>query len=75
MIPLCDLRTELIYTQTGTATPPGGQQAGMPHSSVRITHKPTGLMAQSGFARSQHKNKNIALAMLEYGLAELGWNL
>lgn len=37
---------------------------------VRILHLPTGIAASSTAARSQHKNRDIALAMLEAGLAE-----
>ena len=60
---------ELIYDQTGTTQRPGGQNAGSPPTSVRITHKPTGLMAQCG-GRSQHKAMKVAMSMLEYGLLE-----
>jgi protein subunit release factor A len=66
-----DYRIDLIYDQTGTTQRPGGQHAGSPATSVRITHIPTGLMAQCG-ARSQHKARTVAMAMLEYGLLELG---
>lgn len=51
----------------------GGQTVGMPTTLVKITHIPTGLVAQSDVMRSQMKNKNVCLAMIEYGLAELGW--
>lgn len=66
-----DYLRELIYDQTGTTKSPGGQHAGTPATSVRITHIPTGLMAQCG-ARSQHRAWKVAMAMLEYGLLELG---
>jgi protein subunit release factor A len=67
-----DCVIELIYNDTGTTKMPGGQQAGTPLSSVRITHIPTGLMAQCGYERSQHKNRQTALSMLEYGLVNIG---
>lgn len=51
----------------------GGQTVGMPSALVKVTHIPTGLIAQSDCERSQMRNKNVCLAMLEYGLAELGW--
>ncbi len=51
---------------------PGGQSVGMPSLGVQVKHLPTGLIAYCDCARSQQKNKNIAIAMLEYGLAELG---
>jgi protein subunit release factor A len=68
-----DLKVELIYYQTGTTERPGGQQAGVPSSMVRVTHIPTGIMAQCGEATSQHRNKLIATSMVEYALVELGY--
>lgn len=69
-----DCTVEIIYRGTGTTQHPGGQHVGSPASDIRITHKPTNLMAQVG-ERSQHKNKAIAFDMLEYGLLSLGWKL
>ena len=66
-----DYLRELIYDETGTTKSPGGQHVGMRATSIRITHIPTGLMAQCG-GRSQHKASRVAMAMLEYGLLELG---
>jgi len=63
-----DCKVEVIYEQTGTSQYPGGQQAGIPESSIRVTHEPTGIMAQYGEERSQHKNKQIAMEMIEWGL-------
>ncbi len=65
-----DYRIDLIYDQTGTTQRPGGQHAGSPATSVRVTHIPTGLMAQCG-GRSPHKARRVAMAMLEYGLLEM----
>ena len=62
------LKVEIIYLSTGTTQSPGGQQAGTPASAVRITHLPTLTMAQVGTERSQHKNKLLAMEMLEYAL-------
>lgn len=68
-----DFKLEIIYLDTGTATPPGGQQAGIPATSVRITHIPSGLMAQCGTGRrAQHKNREIAMEMIEWGLLAAG---
>ena len=67
-----DFKIEIIYTATGTTERPGGQYAGMPPTEVRVTHIPTGLMAQCGEHRSRHRNKTIAMSMIEWGLAELG---
>lgn len=65
-------KIEVIYRGTGTTQSPGGQHAGSPPSDVRVTHLHTGIMAQCGEARSQHKNKQIAMEMVEWALASLG---
>ena len=67
---MSDYLRELIYDKTGTTKSPGGQHAGSPATSIRITHVPTGLMAQCS-ARSTHRATKVAMAMLEYGLLEL----
>lgn len=68
------MKPEHLKIEAGWHTPnPGGQQVGMPGTIVKATHIPTGLVAQCDCERSQMRNKNICLAMLEYGLAELGW--
>jgi protein subunit release factor B len=43
---------------------PGGQHAGTVPTTIRITHLPSGAMAQYGACRSQHLNKAIASEML-----------
>ncbi len=53
--------------------PPGGQQVGITPTDVMVTHTPTGIFAVCGHERSQHKNRTIAMRMVEYGLAEMGW--
>lgn len=68
MIPDEHLHVELIYRGTGTSTPPGGQHAGSPASDIRVTHLPSGIFAQCGVSRSQHKNKMIAVEMIEAAL-------
>ena len=64
------LKVEIIYLATGTTSRPGGMQAGDPPSAIRVTHIPTGTMAQCGLERSQHKNKKMAMEMLEYVLGK-----
>ncbi len=68
-LPEGELKVELIYLQTGTTQSPGGQHAGSPETAVRVTHLPTGNMAQCGHHRSQHKNRKTAMEMLEWSLA------
>lgn len=59
-----DLKLEVIYLATGTTKSPGGQQAGTPASAIRVTHVPTGIMAQVGTGRSQHRDREIAVDMI-----------
>ena len=66
-------RIELIYRQTGTTQSPGGQHAGSPAADVRVTHLPTGIMAQCGESRSQHQNRKVAMEMVEWALASFGF--
>lgn len=46
------------------ATGPGGQHRNKTASAVRATHLPTGIVARSESERSQHINKEYALAAL-----------
>lgn len=52
----------------------GGQQVGVHPSHIKVLHKPTGIYAVCMAERSQHKNRTVAMAMVQYGLAELKWN-
>jgi peptide chain release factor 2 len=52
---------------------PGGQHVGSIPTTVSMEHVPTGLKASCGCERSQMKNRQVCLAMIEYGLAEIGW--
>lgn len=51
----------------------GGQHVGVPHSHIKVLHVPTGIYAVCATERSQLKNRNVAMAMVQYGLAELGY--
>lgn len=64
------LRLSDVVFEAMRASGPGGQHVNKTESAVRVTHKPTGLVATAREERSQAMNRKLALARLAAMLAE-----
>jgi peptide chain release factor 2 len=59
-----DIKPDDVRIDTFSAGGPGGQHQNKTQSGVRLTHLPTGTVAESRTERSQHKNKDMCWKML-----------
>jgi peptide chain release factor 1 len=65
-----DIKPDDVRIDTFCSGGPGGQHQNKTQSGVRLTHLPTGTVAESRSERSQHKNKEICWRMLRTRIYE-----
>ena len=66
-----EIRDEDLLVETMRASGAGGQHVNKTSSAVRLTHLPTGIVVKCQNERSQHKNRRIALKMLQAKLTRM----
>ncbi len=65
-----NIRKDELRMDVFRASGAGGQHVNRTESGVRLTHIPTGVVAESTDSRSQHKNRDICMAKLYQRIQE-----